>query len=200
MVAMNPPARLRQILLSSILCLSLASLGAAQPAQSPAGTAETSGDAADALVGTVTREQIESTHPDWKQAEVSASPDPGTARALASVMPGAEVTVFLGTWCSDSEREVPRLWRALDAVGEKVPFQIHYIGVDRQKKEPAAPIANFEIEFVPTFIVSRQGREVGRIVEEAPHGVERDLLALLSGKARGVLSASQPGEAGPPSR
>ena len=194
MVAMNPSAR--SILLSSILCLSLASLGAARPAQS---AAESAG-ADDALVGNVTREQIESTHPEWKQAEASASPDPGTSRALASVMPGAEVTVFLGTWCSDSEREVPRLWRALDAAGEKVPFQIHYIGVDRQKKEPAAPIANFEIEFVPTFIVSRQGREVGRIVEEAPHGVEQDLLALLSGKARGVLSASQTGEAGPPSR
>ena len=152
------------------------------------------------LVGAVTREQVEATHPAWVQAEVSASPDPEAVRALAAIEPGAEVTVFLGTWCGDSEREVPRLWRALDEAGGDVPFQIHYIGVDRQKKEPAAPIANFEIEFVPTFIVSRQGREVGRIVEESPHGVERDLLALLSGKSRGVLSASQPGDAGPPSR
>jgi len=200
MVAMNLSARSRRILLSSILCLSLTSLGAAQPAQPPAGAAGASSNANEVLVGTVTREQIESTHPDWKQAEASASPNLGVARALASVMPGAEVTVFLGTWCSDSEREVPRLWRALDAAGDKVPFQIHYVGVDRQKKEPAAPIANFEIEFVPTIIVSRQGHEVGRIVEEAPHGVEQDLFALLSGKARGILSATQPGEAAPPSR
>lgn len=201
MVIRNFPARSRRLLLSLPLCLSLASTGAARSAEPPAGApAEEAAAEAAVLVGAVSREQIEMAHPEWVQAEVSSSPDAEAARALAAIEPGAEVTVFLGTWCGDSEREVPRFWRALDEAGGDVPFQIHYIGVDRQKKEPAAPIANFEIEYVPTFIVSRQGREVGRIVEEAPHGVERDLLALLSGKAKGVLSASQTGEAGPPSR
>jgi hypothetical protein len=41
---------------------------------------------------------------------------------------------------------------------------------------------------VPTFIVRRGGHEVGRVVEEAPHGIETDLLALLTGEAGGVLS------------
>jgi len=188
MVTTKHPAWFRRMLVSSVLCLALTSFAAAE-------------DSADGvLVGAITREQIESSHPDWVQSEVSASPDAEAAHGLAGVPPGAEVTVFLGTWCGDSAREVPRLWRSLDEAGASVPFQIHYVGVDREKKQPAAPIANFEIQFVPTFIVSREGREVGRIVEEAPHGVERDLLALLSGKAHGVLSASQPGEAGPPSR
>lgn len=178
-------------LIASLLCLSCSSFAVAED---PPNKEES------VLVGTVTREQIEAAQPDWVQSEVAASPDPEAAHALAAIEPGAEVTVFLGTWCGDSAREVPRLWRALDEAGASVPFQIHYVGVDRQKKEPAAPIANFEIEFVPTLIVLRQGREVGRIVEEAPHGVERDLLALLSGKSQGVLSASQPGDAGPPSR
>jgi thiol-disulfide isomerase/thioredoxin len=201
MAIMNLPARSRRTLLSSLLCLSLACTGAARSAEPPAGAPSEAAQTEEAvLVGAVSREQIETAHPEWVQAEVSSAPDAEAARALAAIEPGAEVTVFLGTWCGDSEREVPRLWRALDEAGGDVPFQIHYIGVDRQKKEPAAPITNFEIEYVPTFIVSRQGREVGRIVEEAPHGVEWDLLALLSGKAKGVLSASQPGEAGPPSR
>lgn len=200
MVTKNLSPWSRRLLLSA-LCLSLTSLGSAEPPATgaPAPT-EAQAEEEPALVGAVTREQIEESHPDWVQAEVSAAPDAEAARALAAVEPGAEVTVFLGTWCGDSAREVPRLWRALDETGGEVPFKIHYIGVDRKKKEPAAPVANYEIEYVPTFIVSRQGREVGRIVEEAPHGVERDLLALLSGKAQGVLSASQPGEAGPPSR
>ena len=178
-------------MLTSLLCLSCVSLVAAEDPPS--------GDPA-VLVGAVTREQIETAHPEWVQSEVSASLDAEAARGLAAITPGAEVTVFLGTWCSDSAREVPRLWRALDEAGGTVPFQIHYVGVDRQKKEPSAPLANYEIEFVPTFIVSREGREVGRIVEVPPHGVEQDLLALLSGKSRGVLSASHPGDAGPPSR
>ncbi len=101
--------------------------------------------------------------------------------------PGAEVTVFLGTWCSDSRREVPRLWRALDQVGGEVPFDLTYVAVDREKDEPADLLAGQEIEYVPTFIVRRDGHEVGRVVEEAPDGIEADLLALLTGAKTGVL-------------
>lgn len=141
------------------------------------------------LVGDVTREQIEETVPDWAQVEAEASPDPEACRALASVEPGADVTVFLGTWCGDSRREVPRLWKALDLAGPAVPFEIHYIGVDRDKKEPAGRPAGDDIRFVPTFIVSRNGREIGRIVEHSPSGIEKDLLALLNGQAHGLISS-----------
>jgi len=143
------------------------------------------------LVGTVTREQIEAACPEWVRSEVSATPDAAAAQALAAVAPGAEVTVFLGTWCGDSLREVPRLWKALDAAGGSVPFHIRYVGVDRQKKEPAAEVSGHDIHFVPTLIVLRDGKELGRIIEQPPHGVETDLLALLNGQAHGVVSASQ---------
>jgi thiol-disulfide isomerase/thioredoxin len=141
------------------------------------------------LVGPVTREQIEAADPEWVRAEVSAAPDAAAAQALAAVDPGAEVTIFLGVWCSDSRREVPRLWKALDAAGGMVPFQIRYIAVDRLKKEPAADIAGSGIHLVPTLIVARDGHELGRIVEQSPHGVEKDLLALLTGQAHGVVSS-----------
>jgi hypothetical protein len=139
------------------------------------------------LVGVTTREQIEAA-PEWMAAEAESQPDPEACRALAAVPPGAEVTVFLGTWCGDSRREVPRFWKALDLAGASAPFAIHYIGVDRQKKEPSAPVTNNNILYVPTFIVSREGREVGRIVEESPHGIEKDLLALLTGEAKGLIT------------
>src|ERR1700692_4469803 len=64
-----------------------------------------------ALLGPVTRQQVEAAAPAWVQAGVEAKPALGAARALAAVEPGAEVTVLLGTWCSDSRREVSRLWR-----------------------------------------------------------------------------------------
>jgi hypothetical protein len=139
------------------------------------------------LVGPVTREKVEAS-PEWAQAEVEAKPDPNVAAALAAVPAGAEVEIFLGTWCGDSRREVPRLWKALDAAGGAVPFQIHYVGVDHAKKEPAAEIAREGVRFLPTFIVRRGGHEVGRVVETSPNGIESDLLALLTGKASGVLS------------
>jgi thiol-disulfide isomerase/thioredoxin len=154
------------------------------------------------LVGPATREQIEEASPEWVQAEVDSHPDAEAAKALASVEPGAEVTVFLGTWCGDRRRVVPRLWRAIDAAGGAVPFRISYVAVDRQKKEPAGAAVESGIRYVPTFIVRRDGREVGRIVEEAPHGIENDLADLLTGKAHGVIATRQdvvpPGDATPP--
>ncbi|HSU84687.1 MAG TPA: thioredoxin family protein [Thermoanaerobaculia bacterium] len=143
-----------------------------------------------ALVGPTTREKVEAS-PEWVQAEVDARPDAGAAQALGTVEPGAEVTVFLGTWCGDSRREVPRLWKALDAEGGAVPFQIRYVGVDHDKKQPADLLKENDVRYLPTFIVRRGGHEVGRIVETSPHGVEQDLLALLTGKASGVLSTRQ---------
>lgn len=150
------------------------------------------------LLGPVTREQVEAAVPAWVQAGVEANPDLAAARALASVAPGAEVTVLLGTWCGDSRREISRLWKALDAIGATagggprggLPFTLTYIGVDEDKLQPAAAVAAAHLRYVPTLIVRRDGREVGRIVESAPHGVEVDLLALLDGKAAGLLTAS----------
>ena len=141
------------------------------------------------LVGDITREQIEEAMPEWAMAESESSPDPEACRALASVERGADVTVFLGTWCGDSRREVPRLWKALDLAGPAVPFEIHYIGVDQDKKEPGGRQAADGVRYVPTLIVRRNGQEVGRIVEQSPGGVEKDLLALLTGQAHGLISS-----------
>lgn len=140
------------------------------------------------VVGQTTREQILAAVPDWAQAEGESSPDAATAQALATVEPGAEIDVYLGTWCGDSRREVPRFWRALDLAGPAVPFEVHYIGVDEDKKEPSAPVTNNGILYVPTFIVRRNGQEVGRIVEVAPGGIEKDLLSLLTGQSKGLIS------------
>jgi hypothetical protein len=177
----------------SIVIVAASFVCARAEAQAPAG----SGNSADkeatkdegVLVGDLSREQIEEAIPDWAMAESESSPDAAACQALAAVEKGADVTVFLGTWCSDSRREVSRLWKALDLAGPVVPFGIHYIGLDRDKKEPGGQEAGEDIRFVPTFIVHRDGREVGRIVEKSPGGVEKDLLALLSGQAHGLITA-----------
>jgi hypothetical protein len=183
----------------------------APPAGAPAAASDPQ-----VLLGPVTREQVEAAVPAWVEAGIEASPDVAAARALAGVAPGAEVTVLLGTWCSDSRREISRLWKALDEIGATsgggagggLPFTLTYIGVDEAKREPAAVVAAAGLKYVPTLIVRRDGREVGRIVESSPHGVEVDLLALLGGKAAGLLTASPkltatgsaPPSAAPPSQ
>ena len=144
------------------------------------------------LVGVITREAIEAELPAWRQAREQATPALDAARALAAVPAGAVVEVALGTWCSDSRREVTRLWRALDLAGGAVPFDVRWIGVDRAKRAPDGLIDGWDVRFVPTFVVRRDGREVGRIVESAPRGIERELLSLLRGESAGTITGRAP--------
>lgn len=184
--------QIRTITLTLLASLPLLSPGAAaaqeaKPAAPPAAAAAAKPEAP-VLVGPTTREAVESFAPDWVEAEVAAHPEAEAASALAAIEPGCEIDVYFGTWCGDSRREVPRFWKALDQLGGSVPFTIRYVAVDRAKKEPATAIANDEVRYLPTFIVRRAGHEVGRIVESSPNGVEKDLGALLAGKASGLLT------------
>lgn len=176
-------------LLVAVMVLTSLACATANPQNQGQGEAKAKEESV--LVGPVTRDQVEGASAEWMQAEVEAQPDAQAAQALASIEPGAEVTVYLGTWCSDSRREVPRLWKAIDAAGGSVPFALHYVGVDHDKKEPSAALAEGDVHYLPTFIVRRGGKEVGRVVETSPNGIERDLLALLTGKAHGVLATRE---------
>ena len=138
------------------------------------------------IVGPTSQTEIESELPAWRAARESATIDTDAADRLATVPPGAEVTVYLGTWCGDSRREVARLFRALEQTGA-LPFDIRYIGVDRSKQAPGYT-ETAALRYVPTIIVTREGTEVGRIIESAPLGVERSLLDLLSGARTGIIS------------
>jgi len=157
------------------------------PAQPPPPASSSTPARAPALVGVLTRERIETEVPAWKAVREQSTVDESAARALASAPPGAEVLVVLGTWCGDSRRDVPRLFRALDVAG-KVPFSIELLGLDHDKAAPGRDMAALDVRYIPTIIVRREGKEVGRIVESAPDGVEKSLLDLLTGKRTGLIT------------
>ncbi len=143
-------------------------------------------DQAPPLPEVTTWAKIEQAHPRWVEAYQAARPDEAASSALASVPPGAEVTIILATWCGDSRREVPRLQRAME-LAQVVPFTVRMIDVPRGFRDDPV-MASLDVRFVPTFIVRRDGAEVGRIVESSPSGVERDLGALLRGEVTGTIS------------
>lgn len=143
------------------------------------------------LLGEVSRAEVEAAEPEWVVAQAESELDAEAAQALAEVEPGAEIEIYFGTWCSDSRRELARFWRALDETLGLVPFEVRYVAVDRSDKRPPELERDLGLRYVPTFIVRRQGHEVGRMVEVSPNGIERDLLALLNGDAEGVVSARE---------
>lgn len=142
------------------------------------------------MTGALERASVEAI-PGWKS---EAAIDEAAAKKLAQVPAGASVTIVFGTWCGDSRREVPRFWKALDVVtgtGAAVPFSVKLVGVDRRHESPTftgAGADGLDIRYVPTFIVVRDRKEVGRVVESAPNGIEKDLLSLLDGTKTGVIT------------
>ncbi len=91
------------------------------------------------------------------------------------------MTIVLGTWCPDSRREVPRMFKILDYLN--IPdSNITIICVDRSKKAAQIDISNLNIERIPTFIVYVGGQEKGRIIERPKTTLERDLKSILSGQ------------------
>lgn len=90
--------------------------------------------------------------------------------------------VFVGTWCSDSQRELPRLYKILDAI--KFPQnRLKVYAVNRDKKSFYGEEINKEITHVPTIIVyDNKKNEVGRIVESPVSGyLEEDLAQIVNG-------------------
>ena len=141
-------------------------------------------------------------NPDWRARYREVHIEPEAIRALVDAPPGARVVILYGVWCPDSRYAVPVLWRAFDEARERadeapsaeggdsgLPFEVVHVDVDEDKASSTFDLAPYDLKYVPTVIVYRQGEEVGRIVETAPNGVLTDFINLLYGSTTGVVSA-----------
>ena len=111
----------------------------------------------------------------------SYTPDSITVSKLKALASDVKVTIVLGTWCGDSKLQVPHFFKVMDQVGitEK---DLTLICVDGHKKAQNGSTDNMKIERVPTFIFTKKGKELGRIIESPKNTLEQDFLAILSGK------------------
>lgn len=87
------------------------------------------------------------------------------------------VDVFFGTWCHDSQREVPKLLKIL-SYNQKVAYKL--IALDYQKTEPSGLAAQKAIEFTPTIILYKNNKELGRIIERPRNSLITDMNALIT--------------------
>jgi thiol-disulfide isomerase/thioredoxin len=94
------------------------------------------------------------------------------------ILNGVTVTVVLGTWCSDSRREVPRFMKIVKEL-EYNTDNITFIGTDSYKEAPLDSYGELGIERVPTFIFYINKVEKGRIIEYPETSLERDMVNIL---------------------
>jgi thiol-disulfide isomerase/thioredoxin len=118
-------------------------------------------------------------YPRFKENFDTLHVDNNFVEMIKTLHSGIDVLVALGTWCSDSKREVPRFLKIAD-LASIASAQIKYYGVDRTKKSADGLTDRYRIERVPTFIFLKQGNEVGRIVESPKNSLEEDMLVILA--------------------
>jgi len=124
----------------------------------------------------------------WANGETSYEPLAGPVEFLAWSDAAVEIEVLFGSWCGDSEEQVPHYLKILASVeaaraahgGGPLPIHTRFVGVDREKTHPAEFVAGKGIELVPTFLVYAGGKEIGRVTETPVGRLEEDLAVLVA--------------------
>ena len=81
---------------------------------------------------------------------------------LAAHATDITVRVWGGDWCKDCRAILPDFAAALDAAGLPDDRIVTY-ALDQDKEGPG--VDEFNIEFIPTIVVERNGNEIARFVE-----------------------------------
>lgn len=90
------------------------------------------------------------------------------------------VKSFIGTWCHDSERELPRFYKIMESIEFDVTKNFQMIGITRGKKTPDNLQEGYNIKQTPTFIFYKDNKEIGRYIEHSKKSIEKDILKILT--------------------
>lgn len=126
--------------------------------------------------GEITAEDLLAQYPAFAKEYKNYSPSEDDLNTIKTLS-GKQVLVFLGTWCHDSKREVPRLLKLLDGSGVKLG-SLQLIAVGYDKLDPDGLAKQYDLRYTPTFIVSSKGKELLRMIEKPKHSIAMDLTRL----------------------
>ena len=137
-------------------------------------------DGTEMIVGPTSIEQIYFDFPDWQKYRVEYKPDSITIEKLKSLKVSFKVDIVLGTWCSDSRREVPGFYKVIEEASFKDIAEINLFAVSRSFRDSSRVAIESGVDRVATFIFTRENEEIGRIIETPDFSLEEDLLAILT--------------------
>ena len=135
------------------------------------------------LVGIQTKENFKQQpfaewfNPNYNDAKLDVS----TVEKIKKHMKGVTIKAFMGTWCGDSQHEVPIFYKLMDAV-DFDNKHLTMIAVNRSKETPDNLQEGYNITNVPTFIFFKKGKEIGRFVEYPRESLEKDVLKIVTRK------------------
>jgi hypothetical protein len=106
-------------------------------------------------------------------------PDTAAVRKIAKEAGSLRIEVWGGTWCDDTHELLPGFYKVTDAA-HIAPAQISLHLVNRDKKTKDGSAEKYHITRVPTFIIFRGDKQIGRVVESVKVNIEADIVAILS--------------------
>jgi len=115
----------------------------------------------------------------YKSSQGYYSPDTSVINALQKAKSQVQYVIFGGTWCEDTQFIFPKFFKLQELSG--VPDdRVTVFGVNRDKVALGHIAEAFAIINVPTIIVMKDGKEIGRIVEYGKTGKwDKELADLL---------------------
>ena len=133
------------------------------------------------IIGVFERKELSNNpHAEWFNQNYSDyNLDKETLNKLKPLFENIEITVFMGTWCSDSRKEIPVFFKLIDKlrINEN---SIELIGMTLEKTTPDSLELGQNLINVPTFIFKKDGKEINRIVEFPLETIEKDILEILT--------------------
>lgn len=122
--------------------------------------------------GIISRELIETdTSFQWYAENLKGyKPNQRALEGMKKYADSIQLLVFMGTWCEDSHVVIPKFFSLLDMAGFP-SSRLTLIGVDRDKKTLGHLAEALDVINVPTIIVLKNGKELGRVVEYGKYGL-----------------------------
>lgn len=113
------------------------------------------------------------------QWDVPIKYDTSLNQEVIEIFENADITIVLGTWCSDSHYAVGQFINYCEQLGYDAS-KIKFIGLDENKQSPNKMEEQYDITFVPTIIIknNKSGKSV-RIVENLPSDISTYLVEQL---------------------
>jgi thiol-disulfide isomerase/thioredoxin len=132
------------------------------------------------LNGRATQEILTNKHYAWFTEEYNSyKANKELINQLKPLKEDLKVLIVAGTWCGDTQRELPRFFKIANQIG--IPAEnIEMIMVNEKKQSAAFNISVIQVTNIPTFIFFKDGKEQGRIIEKPKTTIEEDLCNLLN--------------------
>ena len=116
------------------------------------------------LVGETSPEHLFEHSPGYRTLADTYVPDPGLVAKLKGVGEGYRVRVVFGSWCHVCKNFLPRGLKLQEALAGS-PIRFEYYGLPKGPWEPPHPeVRRLEVKSLPTAIVFKGDREIGRYV------------------------------------